>query len=86
MPQTKITPAEEAIYKTDFAKFDSNGNGALDGDEMTAMAKFQLGPDATEEKVAYNTQQSLTGTFPTAQRAVCSLLDFCFNRRDGQER
>ena len=49
--QTKITPAEEAIYKADFAKFDTNGNGALDGDEMAAMAKFQLGSDASDDKV-----------------------------------
>ena len=49
---TTITPAEEAIYKADFAKFDTNGSGALDGDEMAAMAKFQLGGDASDDQVS----------------------------------
>ena len=35
----------------DFAKFDINGNGALEGDECTRMARFQLGDKATDEAV-----------------------------------
>jgi len=51
MPQTKITSAVLEIYKKDFNKFDKNSNGALEGEELKEMAKFQLGSSATEEKV-----------------------------------
>merc|ERR1712054_217894 len=47
MPQTKVSTAVLEIYKKDF----KNNNGALEGEELKEMAKFQLGSNATQEKV-----------------------------------
>jgi len=49
--QSVITSGMAKIYRDDFCKFDKNGNGALDGDEIKELAKFQLGSD-DEEQVA----------------------------------
>jgi len=50
--QTKITPKQQAVYKADFEKFDKNNNNALDGEELTEMAKFQLNdPDALQSDI-----------------------------------
>ena len=46
-----LTPGQLQVYTADFARFDANGNGALDIQELAEMAKFQLGNSPSSDAV-----------------------------------
>ena len=48
----ELTDAEYTVFERDFKKFDKNGNGSLDGDEILALIEHQLGKEPSNVQVS----------------------------------
>ena len=46
-----LSPQEIAVYEDDFRKFDTDGSGMLEKDEIEKLLQLQLGRDCTPDEL-----------------------------------